>query len=73
MHVSCHGRIDERNINTGEKVEFEVGGDKIKVVYMIPSWNHNIINISTTEDLVTVMMCNENFDPKHPDTFFEGV
>lgn len=61
------------NISTGEKVVFEVGGDKIVAIYMIPGWTHNIMNMSTTEDLVTVMICNENFDPKHPDTFFEKV
>ena len=71
--VSGHGRIEERNINTGEKVVFEVSGDKIEAVYMIPGWTHNIINLSDTEDLVTVMICNENFDPNHPDTFYEEV
>ena len=71
--VSGHGRIEERNINTGEKVVFDVSGDKIEAVYMIPGWTHNIINLSETEDLVTVMISNENFDPNHPDTFFEEV
>lgn len=71
--VSGHGRIEERNINTGEKAIFEVSGDKMEAVYMIPGWTHNIINLSETEDLVTVMICNENFDPNHPDTFFEEV
>lgn len=71
--VHGHGLIQERNINTGETVEFEVSGDKIEVVYMIPGWTHNIINLSDTEDLVTVMTCNEIFDPKKPDTFFEQV
>lgn len=71
--VAGHGLIQERNINTGEKVEFEVFGDKIEAVHMIPGWTHNIINLSDTEDLVTVMTCNEVFDPKHPDTFFEQV
>ena len=71
--VAGHGLIQERNINTGEKVEFEVSGDKIEAVHMIPGWTHNIINLSDTEDLVTVMTCNEVFDPKHPDTFFEQV
>lgn len=56
-----------------ETVEFEVSGDKIESVYMIPGWTHNIINLSDTEDLVTVMTCNEIFDPKKPDTFFEKV
>lgn len=71
--VHGHGLIQERNINTGETVEFEVSGDKIESIYMIPGWTHNIINLSDTEDLVTVMTCNEVFDPNHPDTFFEKV
>ena len=71
--VAGHGLIQERNINTGETVEFEVSGDKIEAVHMIPGWTHNIINLSETENLVTVMTCNEIFDPKRPDTFFEPV
>lgn len=71
--VSGHGLIQERNINTGEKVEFEVSGDKIEAIYMIPGWTHNIINLSKNENLVTVMICNEVFDPNKPDTFFEIV
>ena len=71
--VSGHGLIQERNINTGETVEFEVSGDKIEAVYMIPGWTHNIINLSETENLVTVMTCNEIFNPAHPDTFAEKV
>ncbi|MCM1509044.1 MAG: NAD-dependent epimerase/dehydratase family protein [Ruminococcus flavefaciens] len=71
--VSGHGLIQERNIHTGETVEFEVSGDKIEAVYMIPGWTHNIINLSETENLVTVMTCNEIFDPNRPDTFFEIV
>lgn len=71
--VHGHGLIQERNINTGETVEFEVSGDKIEAVYMIPGWTHNIINLSDTEDLVTVMTCNEVFDPEKPDTFGETV
>ena len=71
--VHGHGLIQERNINTGETVEFEVSGDKIEAVYMIPGWTHNIINLSDKEDLVTVMTCNETFDPNRPDTFFEKV
>ena len=71
--VSGHALIQERNINTGETVEFEVSGDKIESVYMIPGWTHNIINLSQTENLVTVMTCNEIFDPAHPDTFQECV
>lgn len=71
--VHGHGLIQERNINTGETVEFEVSGEKIEAVYMIPGWTHNIINLSDTEDLVTVMTCNEVFDSGRPDTFFEKV
>lgn len=71
--VKGHGLIQERNINTGETVEFEVSGDRIEAVYMIPSWTHNIINLSDTEDLVTVMTSNEAFDAAHPDTFFLPV
>lgn len=71
--VAGHGLIQERNINTGEMVEFEVSGDNIEAVYMIPGWTHNIINLSDTENLVTIMTCNEVFDPNRPDTFFEVV
>ena len=71
--VKGRGLIQERNINTGEMVEFEVSGDKIEAVYMIPGWTHNIINLSDTEELVTVMTCNEVFDPQKPDTFREIV
>lgn len=71
--VAGHGLIQERNINTGEKVEFEVSGNKIEAVHMIPGWTHNIINLSDTEDLVTVMTCNEVFNAGRPDTFFEQV
>lgn len=71
--VAGHGLIQERNINTGETVEFEVTGDKIEAIYMIPGWTHNIINLSDSENLVTVMTCNEIFNPNHPDTFFEIV
>lgn len=71
--VAGHGLIQERNINTGETVEFEVSGEKIEAVHMVPGWTHNIINLSETENLVTVMTCNEIFDSKHPDTFFEKV
>ncbi len=71
--VHGHGLIQERNITTGKAVEFEVSGEKIEAVYMIPGWTHNIINLSDTEDLVTVMTCNEVFAPNHPDTFGEPV
>lgn len=71
--VAGHGLIQERNINTGEMVEFEVSGEKIEAVHMIPGWTHKIINLSETENLVTVMTCNEIFNPKRPDTFGEAV
>lgn len=71
--VSGHALIQKRNIYTGDTVEFEVSGEKIEAVYMIPGWTHNITNLSTTENLVTVMTCNEIFNPKKPDTFFEPV
>lgn len=71
--VAGHGMIQERNINTGETVEFEVSGEKIEAIHMIPGWTHNIINLSDTENLVTVMTCNEIFNPQRPDTFFEIV
>lgn len=71
--VAGHGLIQERNIHTGEMVEFEVSGDKIEAIHMIPGWTHNIINLSEKENLVTVMTCNEIFNPERPDTFFEPV
>ncbi len=71
--VSGHGLIQERKIGTDEIIEFEVSGDKIEAVHMLPGYTHNIINLSDTEDLVTVMWANESFDPNHPDTFFEKV
>lgn len=71
--VSGHGLIQERNIHTGEMVEFEVSGEKIEAVHMIPGWTHNILNLSESENLVTVMTCNEIFNPDRPDTFFEPV
>lgn len=71
--VAGHGLIQERKIGTDEVIEFEVSGDKIQAVHMLPGYTHNIINLSDTENLVTVMWANEQFDPKHPDTFFEVV
>lgn len=73
MVVSGHGLIQERKIGTDEVMEFEVSGDKIEAVHMLPGYTHNIINLSDTENLVTVMWANETFDPQHPDTFFEKV
>ena len=73
MVVAGHGLIRERNLNTGELVEFEVSGEKIEAVHMLPGYTHNIINLSETENLVTVMWANEQFNPNHPDTYFEEV
>lgn len=71
--VSGHGLIQERKIGTDEVIEFEVSGDKIEAVHMLPGYTHNIINLSKTENLVTVMWANESFDAKKPDTYFEEV
>ena len=73
--VSGHGLIQERNLNDpeGKVIEFEVTGDNIQCIHMLPGYTHNIINLSDTENLVTVMYCNEIFDPGRPDTFFEVV
>ena len=71
--VSGHGLIQERKIGTDEIIEFEVSGDKIEAVHMLPGYTHNVINLSDTQDLVTVMWANEPFDPAHPDTYFEKV
>ena len=71
--VSGHGLIEERKIGTDEVLRFEVSGEKIEAVHMLPGYTHNIINLSDTDDLVTVMWANEQFDPEHPDTFGEKV
>ena len=73
--VKGHGLIQQRNLNDpeGKVLEWEVSGDKIQAVHMLPGYTHNIINLSDTEDLVTVMYCNEIFNPNKPDTFFEPV
>lgn len=71
--VSGHGLIQERKIGSDEIIEFEVSGENIEAIHMLPGYTHNIINLSDTEDLVTVMWANEAFDPSHPDTFFEKV
>ena len=71
--VSGKGLIQQRKIGTDEVLNFEVSGDKIEAVHMLPGYTHNIINLSETENLVTVMWANEQFDPNHPDTFFEEV
>lgn len=71
--VSGRALIQERKIGTDEIMEFEVSGDKIEAVHMLPGYTHNIINLSQTENLVTLMWANEQFDPNHPDTFGEKV
>ena len=71
--VSGHGLIQERKIGSDEVIEFEVSGERIEAVHMLPGYTHNIINLSETENLVTLMWANEQFDPAHPDTFFEEV
>lgn len=71
--VAGHGLIQERKIGTSEVLEFEVTGDRIQAIHMLPGYTHNIINLSDTENLVTVMWANEIFDPNHPDTFGEPV
>ncbi len=71
--VSGHGLIQQRKIGSDEVLNFEVSGEKIQAVHMLPGYTHNIINLSQTENLVTVMWANEQFDPNHPDTFFEKV
>ena len=71
--VSGRGLIQQRRIGSDEVLNFEVSGEKIEAVHMLPGYTHNIINLSDTENLVTVMWANEQFDPSHPDTFFEVV
>lgn len=71
--VSGHALIQERKIGTDEVLEFEVSGERIQAVHMLPGYTHNIINLSQTENLITLMWANEAFDPAHPDTFFETV
>ena len=71
--VSGHGLIQQRRLGSDEILNFEVSGDKIEAVHMLPGYTHNIINLSETENLVTVMYCNEIFNPNKPDTYFEPV
>ena len=71
--VAGHGLIQERKLGTDDVIEFEVSGDNIQCIHMLPGYTHNIINLSETENLVTVMYCNEIFNPNKPDTFFEKV
>ena len=71
--VSGHGLIQQRKIGTDEVLNFEVSGEKIQAIHMLPGYTHNIINLSDTDNLVTVMWANEQFDTQKPDTFFELV
>ena len=71
--MSGHGLIQQRRVGSDEVLNFEVSGDKIEAVHMLPGYTHNIINLSETENLVTVMYCNEIFNPNKPDTYFEPV
>ena len=71
--VSGHGLIQLRRIGSDEIIEFEVSGDRIEAIYMLPGYTHNIINLSETENMVTLMWANENFDPNKPDTYGEPV
>ena len=71
--VSGHGLIRERKIGSDEVMEFEVSGEKIQAVHMLPGYAHSIVNLSETENLVTLMWANEPFDPARPDTFREEV
>ena len=71
--VSGHGLIQQRRIGSDEVLEYEVTGENIQAIHMLPGYTHNIINLSDSENLVTVMWANEPFDPQHPDTFFEKV
>ncbi len=71
--VAGRGLIQQRKVGTNDVLNFEVSGDRIEAVHMLPGYTHNIINLSDTDNLVTVMYCNECFDPKRPDTFFESV
>lgn len=73
MVVSGHGLIQQRRVDSDEIIEFNVSGDRIEAVHMLPGYTHNIINLSETEDLVTVMWANEPFDPARPDTYFDPV
>ena len=71
--VSGRGLIEQRRVGSDEVLRFEVSGERIEAIHMLPGYTHNIINLSDKEDLVTLMWANEQFDPSHPDTFFEVV
>ena len=71
--MSGHGLIRERRLGSDEVLEFEVSGERPEAVHMLPGYTHSIVNLSETENLVTLMWANECFDPARPDTFFEPV
>ena len=71
--VSGHGLIRERNLGTDEVISFEVSGDELQAIQMLPGYTHSITNLSDREDLVTLMWANEAFDPDRPDTYYEEV
>ena len=73
MVVAGKARIQQRCIGSDEVINIDVSGEKIEAVHMLPGYTHNIINLSDTDDLVTVMWCNECFDPNRPDTYFLPV
>ena len=71
--VYGHALIQQRNIHTDEVLDFEVSGEELKAIHILPGYTHNIINLSETENLITVMWANEPFNPEKPDTYFELV
>lgn len=71
--VSGHGLIQQRRVGDNDVIEFKVSGEKMEVIHALPGYTHNIINLSETDDLITLIWANENFDPKRPDTYFEKV
>ncbi len=71
--VKGHGLIQLRQLESDNIIDFEVNGEQLKVIQMLPGYTHNIINLSDSEDLITIIWCDENFNPKKPDTFFEPV
>ena len=73
MVVSGHGLIRQRRVGSDEVIETEVSGERMQAVHMLPGYTHSIVNLSDTEDMVTVMWANERFDPEHPDTYFEKI
>ena len=71
--MSGHGLIQQRRVSDNEVIEFKVSGEKIEVIHALPGYTHNIINLSETDDLITLIWANEKFDPERPDTYFEKV